>query len=291
MPVTGRSQESSDKLTRLFVNYASHSDTACLAIALTWLVHMGREWMQSLRLAAVMWHWLRWWGGTCHCGWYCRKQRWPEATHTRKYKYRHTLAPSLCPLRSGGRPSSYAPVFPRGGQTCCAIRSSSRLFSPPPSALISSYLMHSSSPVSLFLPSCSTATPPGLRILKLFCWFQACDLPQKVLRLSLDSPINPFFSPFLLFSLTIQTWCSLSCQKFCIGMKQGVLCQSEVISMAILLSVSSFGQEHSARSHLIFCFPTFSFSGSYRAFKTQRNTSFRQRHFISSTSTVYCPWK
>lgn len=37
-------------------------------------------------------------------------------------------------------------------------------------------------------------------------------------------------------------------------MKQGVLCQSEVISMAIWLPVSSFGLEYFVRSHLVLCF-------------------------------------
>lgn len=237
---------------------------------------MGREWIligpQSFRLAAVTLTATS--RGDCHCGWYCGKhgEQRPHA-HTHLNVRTDTLSPSLCPLQSGDRPSSHAPVFPRGGQTCCAIRSSSRLFSPPPpSALISSYLMHSSSPPLL---SCSTATPPGLGILKLFCWFHACDLPQKVLPLSSDNAINPFLSPFLLFSLTIQTWCSLSCQKFCIGMKQGVLCQSEVISMAILLLVSLFGLEYSVRSHLILFFLFMS------SFKTQRHTS-----FISSTASL-----
>lgn len=44
--------------------------------------------------------------------------------------------------------------------------------------------------------------------------------------------------------------------------------------MAILLSVSSFGQERSVRSLLVFSFPAFSCSGSCTAFKTQRNNSY-----------------
>lgn len=110
------------------------------------------------------WHWLQRWGGTVIVGGTVGStagQR-PHThtdihiqihiqTHTHKYKYRHTLCPSLCPLRSGDRPSSHAPVFPRGAQTCCAIRSSSRLFSPP-SALISSYLMHLRPPPTLRSP-------------------------------------------------------------------------------------------------------------------------------------------
>lgn len=105
-------------------------------------------------------------GGTSHRGWYYRKRgRQRLHTHTHKYKYRHTLAPSFCPLQSGGSPSSYAPMFPRGGQTCCAIRSSSHPFSPPPSLLSPNLIISHALVSPSLLP---TAIPPGLGILKVF---------------------------------------------------------------------------------------------------------------------------
>lgn len=237
-----------------------------------------------------LWHWLQWWrGGTSHRGWYYRKRgRQRLHTHTHKYKYRHTLAPSFCPLQSGGSPSSYAPMFPRGGQTCCAIRSSSHPFSPPPSLLSPNLIISHALVSPSLLP---TAIPPGLGILKVFSWFQGCDLPQKsslFLQTALLILLPSYFSHF--FPLTPQTWCSLSCQKFCIGIKLGVF----------RAKARSFQWQYCCRrlylvkntlwdlaSHVI------SSPCGCRAFWNTKKHQFqiKQIHFICSTSTVYCPWK
>lgn len=212
--------------------------------------------------------------------------RGPPHTHEHKYKYR--LAPSLCPLRSGDRPSSCALLFPRGGQTCCAIRSSSSPLSPPPSSL-SRNLIISHAPVSPLLPSCSTATPPGLGILKLFCWFQACDLPQKV-SLQTD-PMNPFF-PFSflsLFSLTIQTWFSLSCQEILHRNEAGcVFCaKARSFQWQYCCRYLDLVWEHSVRSEF----------SLHAAFKDTKATNIRQRLFISNpfysllSMRINCTWK
>lgn len=61
-------------------------------------------------------------------------------------------------------------------------------------------------------------------------------------------------------------------------MKRDVLCQSEVISMAILLPIFLFGQEYSVRLHLGSSLLS---SCILRAFKTERITSFRSGRDIS----------
>lgn len=114
---------------------------------------------------------------------------------------------------------------------------------------------------------------------------------SEVLPLSSDSPINPFaFLLLSLFSPTPQTWCSLSCQKFCIGIKLGVFCAK----------ARSFQWQYCCRrlylvknilweltSHVVFS------PCGCRAFWNTKKHQFqiKQRHFICSTSTVYCPWK
>lgn len=241
---------------------------------------MGREWAligpQSFRLAAVtLTAALR---GDCHCGWYCKKHGGQRPhTHTHINISTDTLSLPLssvewwspllsCPRVSQGRPNllCHQKLIPS--------------FSPPPptpSALISSYLKHSSSSL-LSHPSCSTATPPGLGILKLFCWFQACDLPQKVLPLSSDRPINSFFSPPLLSYFSFWLFrCDAQCPVRNLH-RSGVLCQSEVISMVILLPVSLFGlTKYPARSYHLFCCLLMCL------LKTQRNTSFRSNKDVS----------
>lgn len=97
-------------------------------------------------------------GGSCLVGGTVESLASRGQTHTHINISKDTLAASLCPLQSGDCPSSYAPAFPRGAQTCCAIRSSSSLFKPPP---LSPNLI-----ISRALPPLSYA-PAGLSITRI----------------------------------------------------------------------------------------------------------------------------
>lgn len=95
--------------------------------------------------------------GEFHCGWYCRNMVGMDPhTHTytfsqtHKYEYRHALPPFvLCRV---AMPLLSCPCVPQGRPNLLCHQKLVPFFSsPPPSALISSYHMHSS-PALLFPP-------------------------------------------------------------------------------------------------------------------------------------------
>lgn len=200
-----------------------------------------------------LWHWLQWWrGGTSHRGWYYRK-RGRQRLHTHTHINISTdilLLPPFVLCKVVVAPPLMPPCSPGEAKPAVPSEAHPILFHPPhpSSALISSYLMHLSPHLSS-PPHCHTTR---IRNIKGILLISGLWPSSEVLPLSSDSPINPF--AFLLLSLfpTDSSDVMLAVLSEILHRNQAgcFSCQSEVISMAILLPASLFGQEHSVRSRI-----------------------------------------
>lgn len=238
-----------------------------------------------------LWHWLQWWRGELVIvGGTVESMAGRGHIHTLiNVSTDILLLPPFVLCEVVVEPLLLYPCVPQGRPNLlCHQKLIPSFFHPPtPKALISSYLMHLSSRLSS-PPHCHTTR---IRNIKGILLISGLWPSSKVLFLSLNSPVNPFaFLLFSLFSLTPHTVMLAVLSEIlhrneagCFVPKRGHF--NGNIAAGIFILVKNILWDFSSRIVFSSCI--------YRAFENTEKHQFqiKQRHFICSTSTVYCPWK